>query len=115
LLNGCAVDRQARTARRDDYPPKQSMFTPKACTATCVLDGMPVTLTYYPDTTLLRITDASGRCMRETRWPAPWRTLLATLREFSGSEVRDQLSTLLDEVTTDAPRTARRADSALAA
>ncbi|MFM0325071.1 hypothetical protein [Caballeronia glebae] len=74
------------------------MFTPKACTATCVLDGMPVTLTYFPDTTLLRITNANGRCVRETRWPAPWRTLLATLREFSGRDAESQLSTLLDEI-----------------
>jgi hypothetical protein len=74
------------------------MFTPKACTTTCVLDGLPVTLTYYPDTTLLRITNSAGHCVRETRWPAPWRTLLATLREFSGSSADDQLSTLLDEV-----------------
>ncbi|MDR5838547.1 hypothetical protein [Caballeronia sp. LZ034LL] len=74
------------------------MFTPKACTATCVLDGMPVTLTYYPDTTLLRITDANGRCVRETRWPAPWRTLLATLREFSGGKGDHELSSLLDEI-----------------
>jgi hypothetical protein len=74
------------------------MFTPKACTATCILDGMPVTLTYFPDTTLLRITDANGRCVRETRWPAPWRTLLATLREFSGANGDSELSTLLDEI-----------------
>lgn len=75
------------------------MFKPKACTATCVLDGMPVTLTYFPDTTLLRITDAStGRCVRETRWPAPWRTLLATLREFSGRDSESQLATLLKEM-----------------
>ncbi|SAL22298.1 hypothetical protein AWB71_01135 [Caballeronia peredens] len=74
------------------------MFTPKACTATCVLDGRPVTLTFFPDTTVLRITDAQGRCMRETRWPAPWRTLLATLREFSGNGAGHQISTLLDEI-----------------
>ncbi|GJH29469.1 hypothetical protein [Caballeronia novacaledonica] len=36
--------------------------------------------------------------MRETRWPAPWRTLLATLREFSGRDARNQLSTLLDSI-----------------
>ena len=74
------------------------MFTPKACTATCVLDGLPVTLTYFPDTTLLRITDADGRCVRETRWPAPWRALLATLREFSARDAHSQLSTLLAEM-----------------
>ena len=74
------------------------MFTPKACTATCILDGQPVTLTYFPDTTLLRITDANGHCVREARWPAPWRTLLATLREFSTRDADSQLSTLLDEM-----------------
>ncbi|SAK72731.1 hypothetical protein AWB76_04583 [Caballeronia temeraria] len=89
------------------------MFTPKACTATCVLDGMPVTLTYFPDTTLLRITDATGHCVRETRWPAPWRTLLATLREFSGRDADSQLSTLLDEIPAP-PRPARERALALA-
>lgn len=89
------------------------MFTPKACTATCVLDGMPVTLTYHPDTTLLRITDANGRCVRETRWPAPWRTLLATLREFGGRESQDALSMLLDEIPAAQPPARERA-SALA-
>ncbi|BAN25227.1 putative uncharacterized protein [Caballeronia insecticola] len=74
---------------------------------------MPVTLTYFPDTTLLRITDANGRCMRETRWPAPWRTLLATLREFSGNGVEHQLSTLLDEIPV-APSTQRERAPALA-
>ena len=72
------------------------MFTPKACTATCILDGLPVTLTYFPDTTLLRITDARGHCVRETRWPASWRSLLATLREFSARDENARLSTLLD-------------------
>jgi hypothetical protein len=91
----------------------KSMFTPKACTATCVLDGMPVTLTYFPDTTVLRITDASGRCVRETRWPAPWRTLLATLREFSGRDAKSQLSTLLAEMPA-APAARRERVSALA-
>lgn len=76
------------------------MFTPKACTATCILDGQPVTLTYFPDTTLLRITDVNGHCVRETRWPAPWRTLLATLREFSTRDAESQFSTLLDEMPT---------------
>ncbi|MDR5762258.1 hypothetical protein [Caballeronia sp. LZ035] len=89
------------------------MFTPKACTATCVLDGMPVTLTYYPDTTLLRITEANGRCVRETRWPAPWRTLLATLREFSGNSGEHELSALLDEIPA-APAPARSRVAALA-
>ncbi|SAK92675.1 hypothetical protein AWB77_05210 [Caballeronia fortuita] len=89
------------------------MFTPKACTATCVLDGLPVTLTYFPDTTLLRITDGNGRCVRETRWPAPWRTLLATLREFSGRDAESQLSNLLD-VFPATSKPARQPDSALA-
>ncbi|WP_250466762.1 hypothetical protein [Caballeronia sp. GAFFF2] len=89
------------------------MFTPKACTATCVLDGMPVTLTYFPDTTLLRITDATGHCVRETRWPAPWRTLLATLREFSGRDAESQLSTLRDEMPVS-QKSARQAAPAFA-
>ena len=59
---------------------------------------MPVTLTYFPDTALLRITDSAGHCVRETRWPAPWRSLLDTLREFSGREAEGQLSTLLGEI-----------------
>ncbi|KND55918.1 hypothetical protein BPUN_1565 [Candidatus Paraburkholderia kirkii] len=59
-----------------------------------MLDGMPITLTYFPDTALLRIADATGHCMRETRWPAPWRRLLDTLREFSRREAESQLSTL---------------------
>jgi hypothetical protein len=92
---------------------KKSMFTPKACTATCVLDGTPVTLTYFPDSTLLRITDVNGHCVRETRWPAPWRTLLATLREFGGRDARNQLSTLLDEIPV-APKPAHERASALA-
>jgi hypothetical protein len=78
------------------------MFTPKACTATCILDGQAVTLTYFPDSTVLRITDASGRCVRETRWPAPWRTLLATLRDFSGDAKHNQLATLLDDMPDEA-------------
>ena len=89
------------------------MFTPKACTATCVLDGLPVTLTYFPDTTLLRITDANGHCLRETRWPAPWRTLLATLREFSGRDAQARLETLLDEIPAD-PTPLRECADALA-
>jgi hypothetical protein len=97
VVSGRRNDR-ALPARTTITYPKESMFTPKACTATCILDGLPVTLTFFPDTTLLRITDANGRCVRETRWPAPWRTLLATLREFSGSEADSQLSTLLDEM-----------------
>lgn len=82
------------------------MFTQKSCTATCILDGLPVTLTYFPDTTLLRITNAHGRCVRETRWPVSWRSLLTTLREFSRDE-NGQLATLLD--TIPAARSTTRA------
>ncbi len=49
--------------------------------------------------------------MRETRWPTPWRTLLATLRNFSGQDVHGQLSSLLDDMPVDIPTIARRAEA----
>ncbi|WP_404982492.1 MULTISPECIES: hypothetical protein [unclassified Caballeronia] len=88
---------QTQAAQHDNI---QIMFTTKPCTATCVLDGAPVTLTFFPDTHLLRICSAAGVCLREVRWPASWRILLATLREFSqrddGSGVESRLDEMLD-------------------
>lgn len=52
------------------------MVSTRPCTATCVIDGMPVTLTFYPDSGILRIADPSGTCIKETRWHASWRSLL---------------------------------------
>jgi hypothetical protein len=43
---------------------------------------MPVTLTFYPDTGILRIADPSGACIKETRWHASWRSLLDEFRRF---------------------------------
>ena len=59
------------------------MLATRPCTATCVVDGMPVILTFYPDNSLLRIADPSGACTRETRWHASWRALLDELRGYS--------------------------------
>lgn len=59
------------------------MVTTRPCTATCVIDGMPVTVTFYPDNGVLRIADSAGTCIRETRWHASWRALLDEFRGFS--------------------------------
>ena len=58
------------------------MLSSKPCTTTCVIDGAPVTFTYYPDTFDLRVSDACGVCIQKTRWLAPWASLLAALRDF---------------------------------
>jgi hypothetical protein len=58
------------------------MVNNRPCTATCVIDGMPVTLTFYPDSGILRIADPSGACIKETRWHASWRSLLDEFRRF---------------------------------
>ncbi|REE22114.1 hypothetical protein B0G71_5315 [Paraburkholderia sp. BL27I4N3] len=59
------------------------MLTTRPCTATCVIDGMPLTVTFYPDNGVLRIADSLGACIKETRWHASWRALLDELRGFS--------------------------------
>ena len=59
------------------------MLTTRPCTATCVIDGMPVILTFYPDNGVLRIADPSGVCIRETRWHASWRALLDEFRSYT--------------------------------
>ena len=61
------------------------MITTRPCTAICVIDGMPVTLTFYPDNGVLRIADPSGICIRETRWHASWRALLDEFRGYNES------------------------------
>lgn len=58
------------------------MVSTRPCTATCVIDGMPVTLTFYPDNGVLRIADPSGNLIKETRWHASWRSLLNEFRRF---------------------------------
>ncbi|WNC93924.1 hypothetical protein RI103_24400 [Paraburkholderia sp. FT54] len=59
------------------------MVTTRPCTATCVIDGMPLTVTFYPDNGVLRIADSSGTCIKETRWQASWRALLDEFRGFT--------------------------------
>lgn len=63
------------------------MLTAKPRTANCVIDGATVTLTFFPDTGILRITDSAGARLRETRWPMCWRSLLRTFREFSETRI----------------------------
>jgi hypothetical protein len=60
------------------------MLSTRPCTSTCVIDGMPVTVTFYPDNGVLRIADSSGKCIKETRWDASWRALLDEFRGFTG-------------------------------
>lgn len=59
------------------------MVTTRPCTATCVIDGMPLSVTFYPDNGVLRIADSSGTCIKETRWHSSWRALLDEFRGFS--------------------------------
>ncbi|RDK02228.1 hypothetical protein [Paraburkholderia lacunae] len=65
------------------------MLATKPCTATCVIDGIAVTLTFFPDTGVLRITDTTGVRLRETRWAASWHSLVVTFRELSETPVDD--------------------------
>jgi hypothetical protein len=80
------------------------MVTTRPCTATCVIEGMPVTLTFYPDNGVLRIADPSGTCIRETRWHSSWRALLEEFSEFNqraennvAQKGLDGMAALLDE------------------
>lgn len=59
------------------------MLSTRPCTATCVIDGMAVTLTFYPDNGVLRIADPTGCCIRETRWHSSWRALLEEFRNYN--------------------------------
>jgi hypothetical protein len=70
--------------------PEANVLATKPCTATCVIDGIAVTLTFFPDTEVLRITDSTGSRLRETRWSASWQSLVATFRELSETPVEDR-------------------------
>ncbi|PRX33014.1 hypothetical protein B0G75_103242 [Paraburkholderia sp. BL18I3N2] len=84
------------------------MLTTRPCTATCVIDGMPLTVTFYPDNGVLRIADSLGACIKETRWHASWRALLDELRGFTeGAAVERQ------SINTMVGRFAERADHPL--
>jgi hypothetical protein len=74
------------------------MVTTRPCTATCVIEGSPVTLTFYPDNGVLRIADPSGRCIRETRWHSSWRALLDEFRHFNAraeAEVKEEFGDMV--------------------
>ena len=66
------------------------MVSTKACIATCVIDGFAVTLTFFPDTGVLRITDAAGTRLRETTWNSSWQSLIATFQELSGATAENR-------------------------
>ncbi|WP_345816182.1 hypothetical protein AAGS40_18260 [Paraburkholderia sp. PREW-6R] len=68
------------------------MLSTRPCTSTCVIDGMPVTVTFYPDNGVLRIADSSGRCIKETRWDASWRALLDEFRGFAQRSATEEVS-----------------------
>jgi hypothetical protein len=64
------------------------VLTAKPCTATGIIDGTAVTLTFFPDTGILRITDSAGARLKETRWPASWCSLVTTFRELGKTPVK---------------------------
>lgn len=64
------------------HPAEANVLAAKPHTATCIIDGIAVTLMFFPDTGILRITDRTGARLKETRWPASWRTLVTTFREL---------------------------------
>ncbi|WP_144109043.1 hypothetical protein [Paraburkholderia sp. BCC1886] len=81
------------------------MVSTRPCTSTCVIDGMLVTVTFYPDNGVLRIADSNGKCIKETRWHASWRALLDEFRGFaeqstqletqSGTQPRQNFATMI--------------------
>jgi hypothetical protein len=77
------------------------MITTRPCTATCIIEGSPVILTFYPDNGVLRIADPLGRCIRQTRWHSSWRALLDEFRRFNEQaemEVRQGLGETVKEL-----------------
>ena len=85
------------------------MLASKSCKATCVIDGIAVTLTFFPDTGVLRITDAAGLRLRETRWYESWQNLVATFRELSDTPIEYRADP--DTLFCDHNRRATRVES----
>jgi hypothetical protein len=82
-----------------------AMISTRPCTATCVIEGSPVILTFYPDNGVLRIADPSGRCIRQTRWHSSWRALLDEFRHFNEQaemEVREELGAVVKRLAEPA-------------
>jgi hypothetical protein len=77
-----------------------------------VIDGMPLTVTFYPDNGVLRIADSLGTCIKETRWHASWRSLLDEFRRFGeraamqGPGVEAMVSGIVESSDDSARRTA---------
>jgi hypothetical protein len=72
--------------------PEATMISTRPCTATCVIEGKVVQISFYPDTGALRLTDARGIGIHEGRWYGSWAALLAMLRD--APERADALSAL---------------------
>jgi hypothetical protein len=80
----------ARAALRLHISLEANVLATNPCIATCVIDGVAVTLTFFSDTGALRITDTTGVRLRETRWFASWHSLVTTFRELSETPVEDR-------------------------
>ena len=88
---GRVFSNEARSAAALWLPPGQYPLTwaqhlrllPRMVWATGATGFVAATLTFFPDTGVLRITDASGRRIRETRWCESWRNLVTTFRELA--------------------------------
>ncbi len=59
------------------------MTVARPCTATWVVEGIAVLVSFDPDSAALRLTDAAGMCVQEGRWDGTWSSLMATFREFN--------------------------------
>ncbi len=81
------------------------MYSATPCITSCVIDGALVTFTYHPDTCVLRVSDATGQCLREDRWDGGWPQLLAHVRELG------QASSLEDDDAVRTPEPAANQDA----
>jgi hypothetical protein len=88
------------------------MLSSKPCTTTCVIDDVPVTLTFYPDSCDLRVCDAGGDCIVRTKWHDSWTALLSVLRGVAHSPATE-LHDMLDAISSRRP--ADVAEAAIAA
>jgi hypothetical protein len=81
VIGACSA--VARATLKLHISQEANMLATKPCIATCVIDGVAVTLTFFPDTGFLRIADITGVRSRETRWSASWHSLITTFLELS--------------------------------
>jgi hypothetical protein len=90
------------------------MIAARPCSATCVVEGVPIVVRFYPDSGALRLTDAAGRCLRESRWADTWRSLMTALNGLDSKSVdpnvvlRIMVEDLLDCARTEAADAASR-------